>query len=141
MVSLDLFTLLDVTDRLDIVTNALRLFKKGELAPCAIDQISDLIRRTDSLTLQSEATRVLVNVIKTLWVPPGSGSSTPSSPTSPVDKAELADRKAALAKLTNEETADALAELVGRNLKYHVLLNEGIIALTLLASQPSGGTT
>lgn len=52
----------------------------------------------------------------------------------------MAERKLALGKLTTEETADALAELVGRNIKYHVLLNEGIIALTLLASQSGGGT-
>jgi len=112
------------------VDNALKLFKPLGNVPSGIDQISDLIPRTDSLALRNEGTRVLVNVIKTLW--------TPSSPPIPDGPSQLRERRDALNKLTTEDTADALGEMIGRNVKYPVLLNEGIIALTLLANNAAG---
>lgn len=51
----------------------------------------------------------------------------------------IEDRRNAFDELCSEETADAVAEMVGRGMKYPVLLNEGIMALTLLASRPAGG--
>ncbi|KAF8344201.1 uncharacterized protein EI90DRAFT_3028678 [Cantharellus anzutake] len=166
------------------VWNALKLFVEPENNDGAdskgIDQILDLIRRTDSLAIRNEATRILVNLIKTLWIPP-TPSSSPSvshpppfpppfsaaaatSPTaSPInnnrtpttsslvtvattgvsgvdDSAVVSSlRKNAFGALTCEEVADALGEMIGRNVKYPVLLNEGIMALTLLASPAAGG--
>ena len=123
-----------------IVGNALKLFSEsdgGDLK--GIDQILDLIRRTDSIAIRNEGTRVLVNLIKTLWMPPPSAAS-PVRTTLPDDPVLLAQRRNAFAAITTEEVADALGEMVGRNAKYPVLLNEGIMALTLLASLPAGGS-
>lgn len=66
-------------------------------------------------------------MIKSLWSTPAEGED--------VDPAR---RRAAIDVVTNEDTADALSELIGRNRKYPVLLNEGVVALTLLAGQPAG---
>jgi len=41
-------------------------------------------------------------------------------------------------RLSSPQSARALAELVGRSRRYSVLLNEGIVALTLLGSQRAG---
>jgi hypothetical protein len=94
--------------------------------PTGIEQIFDLIRRSDTHVLQSEATRVLVNVIKSLCAQPQPGE--------PSDEAR---QKAAIEIVSNEDTTDAIAELIGRNGKYPVLLNEGVVALSLIAIQPS----
>lgn len=129
-----LFNRLPPDVRIDVLTvkNTLRLAlpptePESDETPTGIDQIFDLIRRSDTLALQSEATRVLVNVIKSLWSAPAEGED--------VDPAR---RRAAIDVVTNEDTADALSELIGRNRKYPVLLNEGVVALTLLAGQPAG---
>ena len=81
---------------------------------------------------------MLVNLIKTLWIPPPTAAS-PVRTTLPDDPVLLSQRRNAFAAITTEEVADALGEMVGRNARYPVLLNEGIMALTLLASPAAGG--
>lgn len=90
-----------------------------------MDQVINLSQRSDTIALKSEAARVLVNAIKSLWSPAGAD--------------EVTLRRRAVRRLSNRQSAKALAELVGRSRKYPVLLNEGIVALTLLGSQAAGG--
>ncbi|QRW00062.1 hypothetical protein RhiJN_28080 [Ceratobasidium sp. AG-Ba] len=94
-----------------------------------MDQVINLSQRSDTVALKSEAARVLVNAIKSLWSPAGPEESILVS---------AAQRRRAVHRLSNPQSARALAELVGRSRKYPVLLNEGIVALTLLGSQKAG---
>jgi hypothetical protein len=77
--------------------------------------------------VKSEGTRAIVNVIKSLCSHPNA------------DEASEQQRVATDA-VTSLAAATALAELVGRSKKYPVLISEGIVGLTLLSLQPSGGT-
>lgn len=61
---------------------------------------------------------MFVNVIRTLW-----HEDTPDG----------AQRKAAMGIVSSPPLALALAQLVGRSKKYPILINEGIVALTLLS--------
>ncbi|KAG8970801.1 hypothetical protein FRC03_000018 [Tulasnella sp. 419] len=114
-----------------------------------LDQILDLIKRSDSIALQSEATRVLVNVIKSLWQPNRSATGdsmrsnldvirSPIGPVSPVDPQHHQRRREAMEKVTDLDSTEPLAEMVGRSAKYPILLNEGVMALTLLSHTPTG---
>ncbi|CAE6490110.1 unnamed protein product [Rhizoctonia solani] len=94
-----------------------------------MDQVINLSQRSDTVALKSEAARVLVNAVKSLWSPAGPEEGITVSP---------AQRKRAVRRLSNRQSTRALAELVGRSRRYPVLLNEGIVALTLLGSQYSG---
>ena len=97
--------------------------------PTAFTQILALVRRSDTIAVKSEGTRVFVNAIKTLW-------STDASSKEP-DWAKR--RKEAMEKLATPECAAALAQLVGRSKKYAILINEGVVALSLLSTHPNGG--
>lgn len=90
----------------------------------ALEQIMALVKRSDSITVKSEGTRVLANAIKSLT----------SEPTPPDEQ-----RKKALDALATPEHAKALAALIGRSRKYPVLINEGVVALSFLTANPSGG--
>ncbi|KAG8685686.1 hypothetical protein FRC08_012969 [Ceratobasidium sp. 394] len=95
-----------------------------------MDHVINLSQRSDTVALKSEAARVLANAVKSLWSPAGpEESSTTVTP---------AHRRRAVHRLSNPQSARALAELVGRSRRYPVLLNEGIVALTLLGSQRAG---
>lgn len=111
-----------------------------------LDLILDLAQRSDELTVQSEGTRVLVNVIKGLFalqqaglnglqsaVPDGAKKSVASQEEPPVDEEK---RKEAIARLLTLDTTEALAEMLARSGRYPILLNEAIVALTLLSTQP-----
>ncbi|KAF8744176.1 small GTPase mediated signal transduction, partial [Rhizoctonia solani] len=97
--------------------------------PSGMDQVINLSQRSDTVALKSEAARVLVNAVKSLWSPAGPEESIAVS---------AGQRKRAIRRLSNRQSTRALAELVGRSRKYPVLLNEGIVALTLLGSQHHG---
>ncbi|KAI9508276.1 hypothetical protein F5148DRAFT_1197562 [Russula earlei] len=83
-----------------------------------LHQILALIKRSDSTAVKSEGTRVFVNVIRTLW----HENTRDGEP-----------RKAAMGIVNSPPLALALAQLVGRSKKYPILVNEGIVALTLLS--------
>jgi hypothetical protein len=90
----------------------------------ALEQIMELVRRADTVTIKSEGTRVLANVIKTLFADP---SSTDLS------------RKAARKEIVAPESANALAALIGRSKKYPMLINEAVLALSFLTTHERGG--
>ena len=87
---------------------------------------------------------MLVNVIKSLWAvdpaatpavdvvaEPGSGSK------AILEKQRK--RAAAIRAVLTSESALALATLVGRSGKYPLLVNEGVVALSLLSTHKEGG--
>lgn len=90
----------------------------------ALEQIMGLVRRADTVTVKSEGTRVLANVIKTLF-----------ADLSSTDKRRKTARKG-VATLDN---ANALAALIGRSKKYPMLINEAVVALSFLTAQERGG--
>lgn len=96
-----------------------------------LNRILDLGRRSDSTAIKSESTRVAVNIIKSLWT---------NDLTSSEDTANVqAKREAARKALVTAKCANALAQLIGRSRKYPMLVNEGVVALTLLSTGENGG--
>lgn len=90
----------------------------------ALEQIMGLVQRADTVTVKSEGTRVLANVIKTLSV------DLPST-----DRR----RRVAAKAVVTPENANALAALIGRSKKYPMLINEAVVALSFLTVQERGG--
>jgi hypothetical protein len=82
-----------------------------------LNQILTLVERSDTTAVKSEGTRVFVNVIRTLWQ----------------EDTHDARHRGAMAAVSVPPVALALAQLVGRSKKYPILINEGIVALTLLS--------
>ena len=93
-------------------------------------QILALVRRSDSIAVKSEGTRVLVNATKSLW------STDPKT----LDGERASRREAATTALVTEPCVSALARLIGRSKRYPTLVNEGVVALSLISTHPSGGT-
>ncbi|KAI8577275.1 hypothetical protein K450DRAFT_282785 [Umbelopsis ramanniana AG] len=81
-----------------------------------LDRVVEFIQRVDDVAAKSEATRVLVNLIKTAWSQEN------------VSSVVLRER------LCSIQIVKALAALV-RSSKFSILQNEAIIALTLLFTQ------
>ncbi|KZT59782.1 hypothetical protein CALCODRAFT_449714 [Calocera cornea HHB12733] len=106
--------------------NSLKLLQAGTDHNSCLEQILGLVKRSDTIAVKSEGTRVLVNVIKSLCQ------------TSDTSKISEQERKSAVDRLVNARSTTALGELISRSQKYPVLLNEGIVAMTLLATQPHG---
>ncbi|GAA5953033.1 hypothetical protein JCM3765_003039 [Sporobolomyces pararoseus] len=91
-----------------------------------VDLILALIKRTDELQLRSESTRVLINLVRTLF------SASPST------TEEGIIEKAREIMLQKEEIVKAISEQVRLSEKYPVLVNEGIVALSLLSGGAGG---
>lgn len=89
-----------------------------DAASTGLHQIISIVKRSDSTAVKSEGTRVFVNVIRTLW-----HEDTPDGE----------QRKAAMGIVSTSPIALTLAQLVGRSKRYPILINEGIVALTLLS--------
>ena len=98
--------------------------------PTALSQILALIKRSDSTPIKSEGTRVLVNVIKSLWYNERG-----------VEFSDERQKKkdACMTAVLTKECALTLTNLIWRSEKYPVLVNEGIVAMTLLCTHPAGG--
>ena len=94
-----------------------------------LDQLLALVRRSDSIAVKSEGTRVLVNAIKSLWY-----TDLPSG-----DEASTQKRLNAKNAVLTPPCVAALAQLIGRSKKYAILITEGVVALTLLSTHESGG--
>lgn len=90
----------------------------------ALEQIMELVRRADTVTVKSEGTRILGNVIKTLF-----------ADLSSIDPRRKTARKA----VVTLENANALAALIGRSKKYPMLINEAVVALSFLTAHERGG--
>lgn len=109
--------------------NALTLVSPDASSESPLDQILALVRRSDSTAVKSEGTRVLVNVVKSLW---SSGA--------PTDEEKVKKRHEAVKTVVNAACTSALAQLIGRSKKYPSLINEGVVSLFLLSTHANGGT-
>lgn len=116
-----------------IVVNTIALVLPDPMKPeepTTFTQILALVRRSDTVAVKSEGTRVFVNAIKTLW----------SNEASSKDPGLAQHRKEATEKLVTPACAATLAQLIGRSKKYAILINEGVMALSLLSTHSGGGT-
>ncbi|KAF7304842.1 GTP binding [Mycena kentingensis (nom. inval.)] len=108
--------------------------------PTGLSMIMALVKRTRSTPIRSEGTRVLVNAIKSLW----SSDPTTNSVLQGINNSAALEerqqkRNAAMQKVLTPECAFALASLVGRSVKYPLLVNEGVVALSLMSTINAGG--
>lgn len=96
------------------------------------------------MPIRSEGTRVLVNVIKSLW----SNVSLVASPVVggpslanglPEGDDKTGKKESAKKAVSSVECAAALSNLITRSGKFPTLVNEGVVALALLSTQPTGG--
>ncbi|KAJ7905442.1 hypothetical protein B0H14DRAFT_3078909 [Mycena olivaceomarginata] len=130
-------------------TFALVLPTTGEdsAQPTGISLIMALVKRTKSTPVRSEGTRVLVNVIKSLWSNDPAASPTNAAMTATLQGINSADvlaenqrkRHESMQVVLTPECALALASLVGRSAKYPLLVNEGVVALSLMSTLKAGG--
>ncbi|KAF8636632.1 hypothetical protein AX17_003441 [Amanita inopinata Kibby_2008] len=126
--------------------HALAMFQpSSDRAATGISQILSLIKRTDSVPVRSEGARVIVNIVKTLWL--GNNRNMPSEITSPTIANGASEGilekhmkcQAAVRSLITPEIVDVLCNLIARSRRYPLLVNEGIIALSLLCTTKDGG--
>lgn len=89
-----------------------------------------MIKRSDSVSIKSEGARVLVNVIKSLWFNERG-----------VDSSDERQKKkdACMASVLTMECAKTLTNLIGSSGRYPILVNEGIVAMSLLCTHQAGG--
>lgn len=104
----------------------------------SLSGILSLISRTNDVRLQCEATRLLINIVRSLY--------SSRSITSPVTPSALGGLEMGLAKGKarsiiegSEGVVDAISEIVRTGEKYPILVNESIVALTLLSTTENGG--
>lgn len=117
--------------------------------PTGLSQIIALVKRSDSIPLKSEGSRVVVNVVKSLWsnhiLPPPRARSAESPLLTSSNKDDIINqqhrRNIAIRAVLTPDCALILAGLVGRSGKYPLLVNEGVVALSLLSTQKEGGMT
>ncbi|KAF8077991.1 hypothetical protein FPV67DRAFT_1463744 [Lyophyllum atratum] len=119
---------------------------RSPTSPTGLAQVLALVKRSDSVSIKSEGSRVLVNVVKSLW-----SSNLPASPVADsqppmigtLNKEDLLEkqrkRNAAIRTVLTPECTSMLASLVGRSGKYPLLINEGVVALSLLSTSKEGG--
>ncbi|KAJ6502596.1 hypothetical protein C8R45DRAFT_977130 [Mycena sanguinolenta] len=129
-------------------TFALVLPTTGEdsVHPTGISLIMALVKRTKSTPVRSEGTRVLVNVIKSLWSNDPNASPSDATMTAALQGINSADvlaenqrkRHESMQVILTAECALALAHLVGRSAKYPLLVNEGVVALSLISTLKTG---
>ncbi|KAI0646953.1 hypothetical protein C8Q79DRAFT_957140 [Trametes meyenii] len=110
------------------IDNTFSLVLPTEGSP--LHQILELVKRSDSIAIKSEGTRVLVNAVKSLW------STDPKT----LDEEKVKKRDAATKAIVTEPCVSALARLIGRSKRYPTLINEGVVALSLVSTHPNGGT-
>ncbi|KAI0093611.1 hypothetical protein BDY19DRAFT_917898 [Irpex rosettiformis] len=99
------------------------------LQPTALSQILALVRRSDTVAIKSEGTRVFVNAIKSIWSTEAANIS---------DTTFQRQRKEAMLQLTTPSIAAVLAQLIGRSKRYAILISEGAVSLYLLSLSSNG---
>ncbi|KAG6818154.1 hypothetical protein H0H87_000059 [Tephrocybe sp. NHM501043] len=113
-------------------------------SPTGLSQIIALVKRTDSVPIKSEGSRVLVNIVRTLW---GNKPTLNTAGSDIPPSIELVDQdvqekqkrhNAALHVILTSENASVLAKLVGSSGKYPLLVNEGLVALTMFSIPKEG---
>ncbi|BGP70994.1 hypothetical protein NBRC10513v2_004358 [Rhodotorula toruloides] len=98
----------------------------GDAASFTLDLLLSLSTRVDDLRLRSESIRVIANLVRTLFAAPS-------------DDAAPEAVRAGREKLTSRDVAGSLAEMVRTSERYPVLVNEGVVGLTLLAGSSEKG--
>ena len=93
-------------------------------------QILALIKRSNSVSIKSEGSRVVVNVVKSLWLLEREKELS-------VDIQKKRDR--AISYLLTSECVGILTALIARSNRYPILVNEGLVAITLLTTHKRGG--
>lgn len=132
----------DVEHTLSLVLSPNR---KPEVAT-GLAQILALVKRSDSIPLRCEGSRVVVNVVKSLWSNQTPVSWTASPLESPADsginKEVLLDREQkrsiAIRAILIPECARTLANLIMISRKYPLLVHEGVVAMNFLSIQKEG---
>lgn len=124
------------------VRNALKLFAAGtqiqtlspaqEGASAPIDLVVGIAQRVDDLRLRSESTRILVNAVRTLFGPAATSSTT----TADEDAVGAAQNR-----LGRTDVVGIITELVHNSSQHPMLVNEGMVALALLASRNSSAAS
>ncbi|GAA5826453.1 hypothetical protein JCM11251_002378 [Rhodosporidiobolus azoricus] len=107
--------------------------------PLPLDHILALVSRTDDTRLRSEASRIIVNLVRSLWSsrPPTPSSEGSAAAGVPLEEEDVLRQKGRDVLSSRAEVADVLSELVRLSEKYAVLVNEGVVGLAVLAG--SGG--
>lgn len=118
------------------VSNTLRLMNSSE--PNGVDQILALVKRSDSIIVKSEGTRVVAYCVRSLWRKDAPGIDVGSSPLRTEDIAQR--RQQAANDLSKEPAVRALVDLLVTGQKHAILLNESCFALNLIAGNSSGAT-
>lgn len=90
-----------------------------------------LVERSDDVRLKSESTRILINLIRSLFA---TKATTNLPDTSIIDEEVVEEKKAVRKVLITEQVVRSLSELMRTNEKFPLLVNEAIVGLTLLAS-------
>ncbi|KAJ3573972.1 hypothetical protein NP233_g2090 [Leucocoprinus birnbaumii] len=112
-------------------TFALTIPAQSTTTLSGLEQILALVKRTESVPVRSEGTRVLVNAIRSLWAVEPSNQ--------PPSQERQRSREIATQLVLTQESADALASLLASSGRYPVLINESVLALTLLSMHSDGG--
>jgi hypothetical protein len=126
-----------------VVENTFALTLHAPAEQSGLQQILRLGLISDSVRVKSEGTRVLVNVIKSLWA--GQSPSPAAMPNingkQPSDTSQEKQRlrTEAMRAVLTVPCVEALARLIGRSRRYPILINEGTVALSLLSMQREGG--
>ncbi|KAK4057274.1 hypothetical protein OIO90_001771 [Microbotryomycetes sp. JL221] len=116
-----------------------------------LDLLIKLIPRTDDVRLRSEATRVLVNIVRTLFATKALATAelaaaSPITPTlhssvqSSLNVEEQLKRRGR-PKIARKDVVEALSEMIRLSEKYPMLINEAVVGLTLLAGSGGAGAT
>ncbi|KIJ06186.1 hypothetical protein PAXINDRAFT_20608 [Paxillus involutus ATCC 200175] len=103
-------------------------------ASTGLAQLHGLVKRSDTVAIKSEGTRVIVNLVKSLW----SNDPTSEQRSAEENQATQQKRERAIQTLVTGPYAEALAALVGRSPKYPMLINEAVVALSLLSTHRDG---
>lgn len=104
--------------------------------PTGLPQVLSLVKRSDKVAIKSEGTRIIVNLVKSLW-----SNDSPKEYRS-VEEIQVRQQKRdkAITLLLSPSCTEALVALLGRSLKYPVLVNEAVVALSLLSTHRDGGS-
>ncbi|KAG9318442.1 hypothetical protein JVU11DRAFT_533 [Chiua virens] len=100
-----------------------------------LSQILALIKRSDTVAIKSEGTRVIVNLAKSFW----SNDPTIEQRDAEENQMRQQKRERGIQALVTAPCIEALAALIGRSAKYPILINEATVALSLLSTHPDGG--
>jgi len=98
--------------------------------PTGLSQILALIRRSDSVPVKCEGSRVVVNVVKSLWL---------LDRDQKISEDMQKKREKAISIVLTVECIGILTSLIGRSNRYPILVNEGLVAITLLSTNQRGG--